>query len=149
MAIIYFVGVPGSVLTTVLAKQGVIFGVTVHGWVGMLSGVCVAGLVLYLGFGLWCLQEMARKIAIWLNVYTLGNLWLYIFTPGAQEVAKATAERTAAWMGTSAAGQLSTSPIGMLPTAIGGTISAVLYIWFLIKRKSAFVKPKISSSAST
>ena len=125
LAVLYLVGVPVSILMGSLAKPGIIFGITVHGWIGTLSNLCLVGLSLYLGFGLWRLQEMARKIAIWWQVYALANLWLYLFLFLAQLDTSAVNENTRR---------------GMTSALTGSTISAVTITWFLIKRKSAFTK---------
>ena len=138
LAIEHFISVPATILLLVLFKDaGVIFGVTIHGWVTVLFTLCYAGLALYLGFGLWKLQERARKIAIWYWVYALVNIWLYTFNPATQiEVTKV----VRGVLGTPSTGQLDTSPLRTLPNAIGVTITSILSIWFLIKRKSAFIQ---------
>lgn len=85
----------------------------------------------YAVFGLWKLRAQARQLAIGLTIYALMNAILCTLSPITRELTTATYQSAG------------TPPlvVWFLNARLLSISSSIVIIWFLIKRKSAFVKP--------
>ena len=91
---------------------------------------------LYLVVGLWRLWETARRFAIAYQCLYPLNMWTALILPSIR-----------GWK-LSPIPEVADPAVG-IGLAIGQTVVAGLAIWFLIKRKSAFVKPPTATQTST
>ena len=138
IAIFFLTTIPAG-LFPIWLNEGAFLGFPVHGPLLVLITLSTMGLQLFVGIGVWRLKDIARKVAIWLQIFIVTNLWLYTFSPSFQEAAQSTADKYAALLGIAAV-QVDTSIRVLLTSAIQGSILPILILYFLIKRKSAFAK---------
>jgi len=101
-----------------------------------LSAICYSlfliALGVYVSFGLWNLAESVRKVAIGWQVFTVLNRFASILVPSAR----------ARYLEETASIGFINLQVDILLDFLLFIISTGLIIGFLIKRKSAFVKPK-------
>lgn len=98
------------------------------GWSALAYAVLMAGLRLYLGVGLWRLQEQACRIAIGYAIYMIFSSVPILFSSvsSAMEVSP------------NQGGYLF---VFVLVLALGPLLHSA-FLWFLITRKAAFGKPR-------
>ena len=131
-----------SLISIVMGGGTTVAGFLVYGWLAFFYNLIVAVMVpLSLGFGLWRLEERIRRIAAWWQGFTiLYSLCARLNSEARikfiEEIAHARGVEPAA-----------IAPIltamWFLGLSIGVGLSG-LVLWFLIKRKSAFVKPRMA-----
>jgi len=108
-----------------------IAGFYISGWFGFLLRIVLIGLLSYIGFGLWRLREMARRVAIGYLLYNLLERALeFTIQPQTRDVS------IALW---NTQGVTNTT-IALLLNYLMLSIVPGLFLVFLIKRKSAFGK---------
>ncbi|GEM_PF-2629736 len=116
-----------------------VFGIS--GWVAQLHHVLRPILILAIGVGLWCLRELARRVAIgFMVLLTLRPILLIITAPGNVRV------DTNALNLLGDAAETFVRLTYMLTGAIHVILIGVVII-FLIKRKSAFAKTPTTPQA--
>lgn len=125
-----------SVLLKIPNLQGeiAVFNVHLSGSATIFFGVFLMVLFAWLAFGLWHLQELARRVAIGFESYELLNLALSFTHPVTRALAIDFIRQ-----------QQSPEAIGEICALFGRIVIAIAVIWFLIKRKTAFVKPTTTS----
>ena len=111
----------------------VVLGFLITGPVAAFTNICFFLLWFYLSFGLGRLWEMARRMAIGYECYSLLDLFFYRFSPSFQFLITERASRSRLDYST-------VMLIGHIGLFIYGVLTCLI-IWFLVKRKSAFVKP--------
>ena len=109
-----------------------VFGIVVSGVAAASCDLLIATVELWLGVGLWRLYELARRVAIGLACYTMVLVLLDFLNHDSQRSADL------AKLSPGAAHMIS---LGAMIFRVTIMIFMSIEIWFLIKRKSAFVKP--------
>ena len=109
--------------TLKLEHLALVLGVTVSGQVALYLDFLLMFLSFYIGFGLWRLSEFARKVAVGVTVYVILTImiWLVQHTAGKSAVP--------------------VEVYGGVIWLVSSVCYSMVVIWFLIKQKSAFVKP--------
>ena len=129
IASIYLLGVLAGL--TSRRKKHLVFGILVEGHDLMIYHLIVSLLLLFLGTGLWQLRERARREAMIFQGLALIDTSLNYFS---------NVGRILQW-----ATQNSADPsFALVRLSLGGLRNLALHglmLWFLMKRKSAFVKP--------
>ena len=123
------------------------FGLLLTGTSVIPYNLCMALLYLVAGIGLWKLWEPARRTAIYLQCYYALNIWLAYANPSYRDfMAQNIIARSPNIPQSSIVSFLPffIAFAGLLKTARTGIV-----LWFLIKRKSAFVKATTPTQAST
>jgi len=88
-----------------------------------------------LGTGLWHLRDSARKVTIGFIVFNLVSITVFRFSQTYQEAFMKHAGSNDPWL----------VPVGMVLAAAIQFPMVGLVVWFLIKRKAAFVKSSLSA----
>lgn len=109
----------------------------------VIANLLLIALFLYLGFGLWRLHEIARRISIGWYLYEPVCQLLGILSPSVRDAVGRTMQKTAAWLLEGANfTPVEASPSEITRNIIFGSIGAAIWsaviIFFLIKRKTAF-----------
>ncbi len=106
-------------------KGTIALGVYISGWLAVLYTLLSTVLLLYAGVGLWRLQEKSRLIAIgWLCWGGLNCLLLLLISPLSVMLQSGAVPRS--WQ------------VGV--NLLGSLLSFAVQLWFLIRRKQAFIK---------
>ena len=112
-----------------------VFGILISGWPAAFVSLLVFLVTLVLGIGLWHRKELVRRVAIGWYAYCIFNSFLELFSPAIRAFYLQNLD-------------ISVATFRIVVSLAILTILRLIVIWFLIKRKSAFVKPMISSPAS-
>ena len=111
-----------------------ILGISLFGWPAALAKLLLTFLSFDLFWGLWSLREKTRRMTIWYAWLAILSILLTAISP-----------TTKAQMGHA----VNMPPNGVLPLMAAGVLSAIVqgvFVWFLIKLKSAFIKPASAQS---
>jgi len=130
IAIIF--GVTAAVQLIDVRSDIAVIGVVLSGTVAMVVNALQSLLQLWLMVGLWKLREIARRVGIWYSVYGVAVTmwWLESILDDMSEI----------WRPTGI--DPSFVRVGLTASIFCMLMLSLLIPWFLIKRKSAFVKPK-------
>ena len=111
-----------------------ILGISLFGWPAVLAKLLLTFLSFYLFWGLWSLREKARRMTIW-------YAWLAILSILLTAICPTTKAQMEVVAGHAMGHAINMPPNEMLPLMTASVLSAVVqgvFVWFLIKRKSAF-----------
>ena len=100
----------------------------------------VALLMLSLAFGLWRLSGFALRIAIGWQCYVVVAFLVSLMSPTVWRMIALTEPR---------ASSQALYLVALAASVVAKVVWGAVIIWFLIKRKSAFVKPATPPQAST
>ena len=114
-------------------SEAIIFGIYITGQLAFFYTLLLDVSMFLVGLGLWRLRERARQIAIGLLLWGLLNVVLHFFVPATRTKMEVVAKQQG----------LDPAMVGPLfiGTLVGTAIFISLQLWFLMNRKSAFVKP--------
>ena len=113
-----------------------IFNFYFSGYLAILVNVSLIVLWAWIVIGLWGLWDIARRVAIGFGVYELINIIAAFVHP----VTRLLAIAHIRGQNLAAPNEVSPEMVGNILALLVRIISAGVMIWFLIKRKSAFVK---------
>ncbi len=131
ISILFIVGSLGNIFTLGKLKFPIsILGIYIFGWFSYLYTGLISVASFFTGVGLWRLHERARRIAIGLRSWEMLNIILVYTIPAS----RAKLSELLVQKGFSPLD--ANSVIGGL---IGGIMGIALQLWFLIKRRRAFV----------
>ena len=132
IAITYIVGSLASIFSP--QSPVVFFGIYTSGWLALCQNLLYGLVGFYVGFGLWRLREIARRVSIGWTLWGLPNMVLALVIPS-------TRVKLAEEMGSQGVFDPSATILIAIVSYIGMSILLGIQLWFLIKRKQAFVKP--------
>ncbi len=130
IAIWYLLGVFGPIFSS---QHGACFlGFYISGWIGHFLNLLMAPLEIYLGIGLWRLNETTRRVAICFESYTVLTLLLAAIIPSSRNVFMAKVIEM---------GFLKSQGMPfLLVTCVGGAFSHAIIIYILMQSKRSFTK---------
>ena len=149
MPIAYFLSVLLHLFPTFPSPRVTVFGfLSLSGASALCAGILQALVYLYLSVGLWGLQNNIRRLAIGYECYHLLNAWmgagLAFVIPSLRDAFTQSLEQKGITNPSSTEVVLDSLLALVVVSIFSGTI-----LWFLFKRKSAFVKPTTPTQAST
>ena len=148
----------GSVATFQgLPHATIVLGFPVSGIFAFLKHLAWAVLLLGLAIGLWRLHETARRVAILYECYNFTELWLLTWLVSLMTGSSSTSTVVKDFIAKDLPPAIGSSPDAERLVVILGAIFGFMMIpitlaiiWFLVKRKSAFVKfPSPSQPSKT
>ncbi len=141
IALIYVFGALGEF--GALKSDSILLGFLVSGTIALVWHLVLGVLLVILAIGLWRLLEPVRRAAIGYELYNLLSFAsMGIFNR--ESTIETQIQELFSQLGATTAGE---KTLVMVAFGIGGTLMFLITVgilWFLVKRKSAFVKPATS-----